>query len=141
VSPPGAGLGVGDGDGVGFGGIVPGTIVPVIAVAVTVPAGVIVTVSAVALGVGDESVAAPPHATTAARRRSAQTRIPLGTVSARQSSRFPCRRCRELAGEMLDRPVVGCNATDTERRQPGFTPNFGMTSTAVRIPRGAFTVR
>src|SRR2546423_6812856 len=80
VSPPGAALGVGEVVGVGFGGSVPGTIVPVIAVALTVPAGVIVAVSEVALGPGDDSVAAPPHAAMAPTNRSAQTRMPLGTA-------------------------------------------------------------
>jgi len=56
--------------------MVPGTIVPVMAVAVTVPAGPIVAAPPVALGAGDESVAAPPHATTATPSRSAQTRMP-----------------------------------------------------------------
>jgi len=45
VRPPGAGLGVGEVVGVGFGGRVPGTIVPVMAVAETVPPGVMVAVS------------------------------------------------------------------------------------------------
>ena len=74
VRPPGAGLGVGDAAGVGLGGIVPtpGTIVPVIAVAVTVPAGVMVAVMAVALGAETlgsgvvRSDAAPPHPATRA---------------------------------------------------------------------------
>lgn len=68
------------GVGVGAGGIVPGTTVPEIAVALTVPAGRIVAVTAVALpsvalGSGDPSVAAPPQAATrttprlSARRR------------------------------------------------------------------------
>src|SRR2546423_757361 len=90
VSPPGAGLGVGEVVGVGFGGSVPGTIVPVIAVALTVPAGVIVAVSEVALGPGDDSVAAPPHAAMAPTNRSAQTRMPLGTAG--PPVRFPLPR-------------------------------------------------
>ena len=73
--------------GVGFGGKVPGTIVPVMAVAETVPPGVMVAVSAVALGPGDESVAAPPQATIATTNKSAETRMPLGTAWA--SVRFP----------------------------------------------------
>src|SRR5947207_9440328 len=60
------------------------------AVAVTVPIGVIVAVSVVALGAGDESVAAPPQATSPARRTSAQTRIPLGTSGG--GRRFPLSR-------------------------------------------------
>src|SRR5438132_3784473 len=88
VRPPGAGLGVGDGAGVGLGGIVPspGTMVPVIAVAVTVPAGVMVAVMAVALGaeaLGSGVVrgdAAPPHAAAnASTNPSVTARIPLLT--------------------------------------------------------------
>src|SRR5438309_2790712 len=88
VRPPGAGLGVGDGAGVGLGGIVPrpGTMVPVIAVAATVPAGVIVAVMAVALGAEalgsgvPRRVAAPPHAAAKTRASpSVAMRIPLLT--------------------------------------------------------------
>src|SRR2546427_10540005 len=74
VRPPGAGLGVGDGAGVGLGGIVPrpGTMVPVMAVAVTVPAGVMEAVIAGALGADalgsgvPRSDAPPPHPATPA---------------------------------------------------------------------------
>jgi hypothetical protein len=61
--------------------------VPVMPVAVTVPDGVIVTVSAVALGAGDDRLAAPPQAATAMRRTSAQTRIRLETTGS--GRRFP----------------------------------------------------
>src|SRR2546423_3468360 len=218
VSPPGAGLGVGEVVGVGFGGSVPGTIVPVIAVALTVPAGVIVAVSEVALGPGDDSVAAPPHAAMAPTNRSAQTRRPLGPAgppvrcplprppAANVTGRIQVKAegqdlvvdpagvehrflrlipswCAvlqqillpddkpdhavmvrhpsalrgepidrndfegeaddetvalvlasernsqahdiELPGEVLDRAVVGCDPTDTERRDPRFDAQFG----------------
>src|SRR5207245_302893 len=78
--PPGAGLGVGEVVGVGNGGGVPGTIVTVIEVAVTVPAGAIVPEAAVALGSGEESVAAPPHPAMATTKTSAKARMPLGTA-------------------------------------------------------------
>src|SRR5256885_11750190 len=50
------------------------------AVAVTVPAGSMVPEPAVALGSGEESVAAPPHPAIATTKTSAKTRMSLGTA-------------------------------------------------------------
>src|SRR2546422_6423543 len=99
VRPPGAGLGVSDGAGVGLGGIVPrsGTMVPVIAVAVTVPAGVVVAVTAVALAVEAlgsgvvRSDAAPPHpATRATPSTSTTARMCYERRGAPDGSRSRC---------------------------------------------------
>src|SRR5437868_870257 len=50
------------------------------AVAVTVPAGSMVPEPAVALGSGEESVAAPPHPAMATTKTSAKARMSLGTA-------------------------------------------------------------